>query len=105
MRLSELIGREVVTVDGESLGVVHDALLVQDGPILRGTQAAFRLHALAVGRRAWGTQLGFRHGGVDRPWLLKKLLGRAPTMVQWTAVTGLGDRIVVDLARSAGSPR
>ncbi len=55
MRLSELLGQEVVTTSGRRLGKVHDALLIQDGPIASETGAYFRLHALAVGQRSVGT--------------------------------------------------
>src|SRR4051794_24705104 len=102
MKLNELLGREVVTSDGTSLGKVHDALLIQDGPLLAGgTTAAFRLHALAVGRRAFGAQLGYYQGTVDGPWLLKWLFRHRPTMVPWGAVLSLqGDhQILVDASR------
>ena len=48
MRLTDLLGLEVAAADGRRLGKVHDALLVQDGPLTSGTDASFRLRALAV---------------------------------------------------------
>jgi hypothetical protein len=99
MKLSELVGTTVVTSAGEELGRVHDVLLVQDGPVGAGGSAGLRLHALAVGRRAFGTQLGFNQGTVEGPWLLRKLFSRAPVLVPWTAVVERDDeRIVVDAA-------
>jgi len=96
MKLSELLGREVVSVDGESLGKVHDVLLVQDGPIQANQTAALRLHALAVGRRAYGTKLGYTQGTVSGPWLLRRLFQREPTIIPWhDVVSRHDDRIVV----------
>ena len=96
MQLSELLGRDVVTTDGEHLGQVHDVLLVQDGPLQKNQTAALRLHALAVGRRSVGTRLGYTQGTVQGPWLLRKLFGREPTIVAWhDVVTRDPDRIVV----------
>ena len=102
MKLSDLLGREVVTSDGTSLGKVHDTLMIQDGPLLAGgTTAAFRLHGLAVGRRAFGAQLGYYQGTVNGPWLLQWIFRHRPTIVPWTAVVSLegDDRILVDATR------
>jgi sporulation protein YlmC with PRC-barrel domain len=96
MKLSELLGVEVVTADGKSLGKVHDVLLVQDGPIQANQSAALRLHALAVGRRSYGTKLGYAQGTVSGPWLLRRLLQRSPTVIPWHDVVSRDDdRIVV----------
>ena len=67
MRLSDLLGKDVVTGSGRSLGRVHDVRLVQDGPLLPPWGAAFRVHELAVGRRSLGTRLGYDRGDVTRP--------------------------------------
>ncbi len=102
MRLSDLLGREVVTTDGEVLGKVHEALLVQDGRLLSGSAAAFRLHGLAVGTRAFGAALGYLQGTVQGPGLLRRLFSRQPRIVPWAAIVDLDDeRIVVDAARLA----
>ena len=97
MRLSELVGRNVVTTDGDDLGRVHDVLLVQDGPLGANGQAGLRLHALAVGKRSFGTRLGFTQGTVEGPWLLGALFTRAPRLVPWGAIVDRDEqRIVVD---------
>jgi hypothetical protein len=102
MRLSELLGREVITTDGETLGKVREVLLVQDGRLLSESAAAFRLHGLAVGRRAVGAQLGYSQGTVHGPGLLRRLFGPQPTIVPWTAIVNRDEeRIVVDAARLA----
>ncbi len=96
MRLSELLGQEVVTTSGRRLGKVHDALLIQDGPIASETGAYFRLHALACGQRSIGTRLGYAQGHVDRPRLLKWIFGSELVLVPWTAiVTREENRIIV----------
>jgi hypothetical protein len=90
--------REVVTREGTSLGRVHEALLVQDGPILSEAAAAFRVHGLAVGPRRFGMQLGYFQGTVTAPALLRRLiLRRRPTTIPWRAIVSLEEeRIVVD---------
>ena len=97
MRLSELLGTTVVTTDGETLGRVHDVMLVQDGPMGSLGTAALRLHSLAVGKRSLGAQLGYSQGTVEGPWLLKQLFARPPRVVPWRAVVDRDrERIVVD---------
>jgi len=86
MRLTELLGLRVVTTSGRVLGTVHDALLVQDGPPRGSLQASFRLHAVAVGRRSFGTRLGFVSGHVATPRFLNRLLGQQLTLVPWDAI-------------------
>ena len=97
MLLSELLGRRVVTTDGDELGRVHDVVLVQDGPMGANGRAGLRLHALAVGTRSFGSQLGYAQGTVRGPWLLRALFGRSPRLVPWKAVVDRDDdRLVVD---------
>ncbi len=97
MRLSELIGRTVVTTAGDTLGKVRDALLVQDGPVISEGTAAFRLHALAVSQRSVGVGLGYAQGVVDRPAPLRWLFGASFVLVPWSAIRELGEeRVLVD---------
>jgi hypothetical protein len=99
MLLSELRGLPVTTTDGEPLGHVHDAVLVQDGPMGANGRAGLRLHALAVGRRSFGTQLGYAQGTVKGPWLLRRLLEHRPRLVPWPAIVRRDEHgIVVDLS-------
>jgi len=91
---------QVVTTDGDELGRVHDAVLVQDGPMGAQGRAGLRLHAIAVGSRSLGSQLGYAQGTVQGPWLLRRLLGRAPRLLPWRAIVARdGQRILVDLSR------
>ena len=54
MRLTDLLGAEVVDRCGQRAGRVHDVHLVQDGPLVGGFGAGLRLGRLIVGRRAVG---------------------------------------------------
>ena len=99
MRLSEILGAEVRTADGERLGRVHDVRLIQDGPVLGEAGAAFRVHDLVVGRGSIGSRLGYDRGHreVKGPWLLRMVFGRRrPRLIPWSAIRELdGERIVV----------
>lgn len=96
MRLSELLGCRVVSHEGAEIGRVHDVMLVQDGPMAGTGGAQFRVHGLAVGRRAFGTRLGVVPGHVEHPrWL--RVIGRGRQVVPWHAITEISaDRITVD---------
>ena len=97
MLLSELLGVPVVTTDGDELGRVHDVVLVQDGPIGANGRAGLRLHAIAVGRRSFGSRLGYAQDTAHGPWLLRRLLRRPPRLLPWPAVVRRDEhRIVVD---------
>jgi sporulation protein YlmC with PRC-barrel domain len=109
MRLSDLIGSDVFDFEGRSYGRVHDALLVQDGPVLPSGIAAFRLHGLAAGRHAVGTQLGYTNSVSDRDtpmmrgpapirWFVRRLQ-RDAVYIPWGTVTIVErDRVVVSRA-------
>jgi hypothetical protein len=75
MRLSALLGAEVVDGHGHTVGKVHDVRLVQAGPQPGGVAPALRVEGLLVGRRALGARFGFDRGGVRGPWLLKLVFG------------------------------
>jgi hypothetical protein len=77
MRLSELLGAEVVDEHGHTVGKVHDVRLVQEGPRPGGAGPGLRVEGLLVGRRALGARFGFGRGADRGPWLLKALLGSA----------------------------
>jgi len=98
MRLSEVMGARVTTDDGRHLGRVRDVRLVQDGPTIGEWGASLRLHELVVGHGSVGARLGYRHGGVRAPWLVRMVFGRGrPVTIPWEAVReSRDDRIVVD---------
>jgi hypothetical protein len=106
MLLSDLLGVQVVTADGDELGRVHDVVLVQDGPMGAQGRAGLRLHALAVGARSLGSQLGYAQGTVQGPWLLRRLFHRPPRLIPWLAIVERDDeRIVVDPSLVPAEPR
>ncbi|MCU1401383.1 MAG: hypothetical protein JWN62_4492 [Acidimicrobiales bacterium] len=76
MRLSDLLHYTVRDSDGIELGRVSDVRIVQDGRILRGVQAAFRVDALVVGRGGVAERLGYMRARVNGPWLVRVLLTR-----------------------------
>jgi sporulation protein YlmC with PRC-barrel domain len=75
MRLTDLLGAEVVDRAGRSAGRVHDVRLVQDGPVVGGFGAGLRLHGLIVGRRAIGARLGYERRTMHGPLLVKLVAG------------------------------
>ncbi|MEO8694018.1 MAG: hypothetical protein ABI658_10910 [Acidimicrobiales bacterium] len=88
MLLSELFATQVHTADGRLLGPVRDVRLVQDGP-LDGFTAKFRVDAIVVARRSVGLRLGYHHGGVRSPWVIRRVVTALSTEVHtipWTDV-------------------
>jgi uncharacterized protein YrrD len=75
MRLSELLGAEVVDQTGRSAGRVHDVRLVQDGPLMGGFGAGLRVDGLLVGGRAIGARLGYERRDIRGPLLIKLAAG------------------------------
>jgi sporulation protein YlmC with PRC-barrel domain len=75
MRLSDLLGAEVVDRAGRSAGRVHDVRLVQDGPVVGGFGAGLRVDGLVVGRRAVGARLGYERGRMRGPLPVKLVAG------------------------------
>ena len=112
MRLTDLLGAEVIDRAGRSPGRVHDVRLVQDGPVLGGFGAALRVDGLVVGRRAVGARLGYEGGRMRGPLLVKLVAGwlrHDGRYVPWDRVEAISeDRIVIsgsadDLPRPTGS--
>lgn len=105
MRITDVLGREVVDTGGRAWGHVHDVHLVQDGPVQGNGQAAFRLHGVVAGRAAIGTRLGYAdRRGVepDRetrgPWPVRALvrwLHRGAVYIPWAAVTSIDEHAVI----------
>ena len=76
-RISDLLGAQVLKPDGTRRGRVRDVVLVQDGPLLGQVHHALRLEAVVVGRAGLGTRLGYVHGEIERPAVLRWLFERA----------------------------
>jgi sporulation protein YlmC with PRC-barrel domain len=114
MRLTDLLGVEVVDQGGRSAGRVHDVRLVQDGPLVGGFGASLRVAGLVVGGRGIGARLGYQRRKVRGPWLVKlllKRLARDGRYVEWDRVqTVQPDRILIsarvhDLSRPEAPER
>jgi uncharacterized protein YrrD len=99
MRLSELLGAEVLDEAGRSAGRVHDVRLVQDGPVVGGFGAALRLDGLLVGGRAVGARLGYERGKMKGPLPVKLLTGwlhHDGRYVEWNRIRSIEpDRILI----------
>jgi len=95
MRLTELLGAEVVDQAGRPAGRVHDVRLVQDGPLpAGGFGASLRLDGLIVGRRAVGARLGYDRSRMRGPLPVKLLFGwvrHDGRYVTWDRVERLED--------------
>jgi hypothetical protein len=104
MRLSDLLGNEVIDVDGKVVGEVSDVRLVQDGPPLAGIDAALRVDALVVGGGGLAVRMGFHRHQVKGPAPLKALfasLERRAHSVPWSAVASWEDGVVRLSCRSS----
>ncbi|HEY8058337.1 MAG TPA: hypothetical protein VID94_06275 [Acidimicrobiales bacterium] len=103
MRLTDLLGAEVVEPDGRAIGVVHDVVLVQDGAVMENWGAGLRLHWLLVGSSARWARLGLDRRSVHGPAPVKWLTRRAspPRRIPWAAVDGVADGRITVRAGSA----
>jgi hypothetical protein len=99
MRLTDLLGAEVLDEAGRSAGHVHDVRLVQDGPVVGGFGAALRLDGLIVGRRAIGARLGYERRNMKGPLPVKLVIGwlyHDGRYVKWERIRTIEpDRIVI----------
>ncbi|MCK2218825.1 hypothetical protein MF672_034285 [Actinomadura sp. ATCC 31491] len=105
MRVSDLIARPVRDSAGRTLGQVADLRLVQDGPMLRQVQHAFRVAGLIVAARHTGRLFGYERGpAIKGPWLVRALLGRLhrdTCYVPWEQVDRLdGEAVVLRVGRA-----
>jgi sporulation protein YlmC with PRC-barrel domain len=99
MRLSDLLGSDVVDQAQCLLGRVHDVRAIQDGPVLGPLGAAFRIEGLIVGRGSIATRLGLDRTDVKGPAAFRFILQRLrpePVFVPWDRIVALeGHRIIV----------
>src|SRR3982751_763710 len=95
MRLSDLLGSEVIDADGQLLGHVHDVRLVADGPAMGAFGPALRIHGILVGQGSTGARLGLARDAMRGPWLLKKIFGRRPHhLIDWDRIAAVGDKTI-----------
>jgi len=91
MRVSDLLGKDVIDAQGNRLGVVTDLRCVQDGP-LRGLNASLRIDGLLVSRRHTGALLGYDRRD-QGPWLVRVVVRRLHgglREVSWDQVADVG---------------
>ena len=103
MRASDLLGREVVDADGHPIGRVHDLRSTLDRSAIGGARGIPISH-LIVGPRWMGGRLGYSHGDVKGPWLLRstlRLAARRARIIRAEDIGALGLTIRLDVARSA----
>jgi hypothetical protein len=70
MRLTHLLGSDVIDVDGVPVGSVHDVRLAEESPARRDSGPRLRVTALLLGPTAIGARLGFERGRLRGPWPL-----------------------------------
>lgn len=108
MRLSELLGAEVVDEHGHTVGKVHDVRLEQTEPEPHGAGSSLRVEGLIVGRRALGARFGFGRGGVKGPWLLKVVfgaLGHGGRYLPWGRIRSIQARQIRITGTAGDLPR
>ena len=92
MRLSDLLGANVIGADGDLLGLVSDVRLTQVGPVPPdpAVKATFVVESLLVSTRHTGSLFGYERRPSQGPALLRMIvraLHRRATIVNWAAVT------------------
>jgi hypothetical protein len=76
VRLTSLLGVDVVGSDGRTVGSVLDVRMVQRGPLIGSFGAAFQPEWLVVGRHGVGARLGYDRGDVRAPLPIRALIAR-----------------------------
>jgi sporulation protein YlmC with PRC-barrel domain len=71
MRVSDLLGAEVLDARGAELGRVYDVRLAQDGLPVGPFGATLRLRSVLIGATAIGARLGFERSDIRGPWPLR----------------------------------
>ncbi len=107
MRLTDLLGKEVVDDGSRSLGRVRDVRL-RVTKARAGQGPSLEMDGLIIGSGAVAERLGYAYGSVEGPWILKIVLGRIgrrARIVGWDQVVSVGDRVVITDVRSVEHPR
>lgn len=99
--LRDLLGSRVVDAAGNDVGIdvgiVHDAVAVQDGPVEIGSGALLRVDGLRIGGNGFATRPGYASEDMKGPWMLKALfrfLLRRGVEVPWSMVERWDDDTV-----------
>jgi sporulation protein YlmC with PRC-barrel domain len=83
MRVSSLLGSDVVDERLRDCGVVLDVALVQDGRMLGTFGAALRTDGLILGRSGLGARLGYDRERVTSPAVIRTLLRHIHGAIQY----------------------
>jgi hypothetical protein len=96
MRLRDLLGSELATVEKGSLGRIHDVRLVQDGPLVGSFGAALRLAGLLAGPASVGVRFGYTRGHMDAPALVAAVLRTRGQLrfASWDDVVSVSEGVV-----------
>jgi sporulation protein YlmC with PRC-barrel domain len=97
LRLSELLGLDVVDPAGERVGSVADVRLVRDGPPQGLGLARLRVAGLVVSPRHGGRLLGYERTPLEGPWLVRTLVmafNKGTHYLPWEWVDGVEDGVV-----------
>jgi sporulation protein YlmC with PRC-barrel domain len=89
MRLSELLGADVVDADGDAVGRVTDVRLARTGPVGTGVLARLVVESLLVSPHHAGAMLGYERRHDQGPALLRALvrrLHRHAVVIRWDDV-------------------
>jgi hypothetical protein len=109
MKLSDILGADVVAADGEHLGNVTDVRLERSGPLVGTFGASYRIDGLVVSRARAGSYLGYDRSDMHGPALVRAIvrwLHRGSVYVGWADVnTEQPGRIIVSRPRrELGAP-
>ena len=89
MRLTELLGVDVLGSDGRKAGSVLDVRMVQRGPLIGSFGAALQPEWLIVGPHGAGARLGYDRADVRGPMPIRQLIRRlhaGTRLVPWSAI-------------------
>jgi PRC-barrel domain len=89
MKLSDLLGSQVIDESGVRVGKVHDVRLTQDGPMIGSFGAALCIQGLLTGPRTIGSRLGLGRPDVRVPWIMKRLayvIRRNGRFISWERI-------------------
>jgi sporulation protein YlmC with PRC-barrel domain len=98
MRLSDLLGSEVITQTQQRVGRVHEVRAVQDGPLQGNFGAALRIDGIIVGRGSLATRFGLDRKDVKSPAAIRVVLERIRgrrLYVPWSSIIAIEeDRVI-----------
>ena len=109
--MSDILGAEILDVEGTELGHVYDLRLVQEGPPIGPFGASLRVRAMLLGATAVGARLGFERNDVRGPWPLRAAFSalhdrmRVATWEQIAAIEESRIRLRVKADRVEGPTR